>query len=97
MDQDIYGHPISVHYKGSDSYKTVLGALCTVATYVLIAVNFVTLLTAFNDGSNQDEKSRVNYFDNYKTEDYFIKDHEFDASIFVYPPMPINVGKIVAY
>ncbi len=70
VDQDIYGHPISVHYKGSESYKTLLGALCTVATYVLIGINLFTLLTTFNDGSNQNEISRVNYFDNYETEDY---------------------------
>ena len=36
VDQDIYGHQVGVHYKGSDTYKTKLGALFTVATYVLI-------------------------------------------------------------
>ena len=39
VNQDVYGTPIGVHYKGQDSFKTGLGALCTLATYVLIMVN----------------------------------------------------------
>ena len=39
INQDVLGTPIGVHYKGQDSFKTGLGALCTLATYVLIMVN----------------------------------------------------------
>ena len=52
VNQDIFGHEIKVNYRNSDTFKTSLGALCTIATYTLIIINFVTLLTAFIDGSN---------------------------------------------
>ena len=38
INQDIFGHAIGVHYRGDGSFKTRLGALCTIATYVLIAI-----------------------------------------------------------
>ena len=56
VDQDIYGHAIGVHYRGRDAFKTRLGALFTIVTYVFIAINFINLATAFVDGSNQQEK-----------------------------------------
>lgn len=34
-DLDIFGHPVTVFYKGSDTYKTRLGVLCTFAVYTL--------------------------------------------------------------
>ena len=52
VGQDIYGHPISVLYRGSDYYKTRLGAFFTLATYVLIAINTIQLFVAFKNGSN---------------------------------------------
>ena len=51
INQDVLGTPIGVHYKGQDSFKTGLGALCTLATYVLILVNSAQLLIAFENGS----------------------------------------------
>ena len=56
VGQDMYGHVIGVHYRGSGSYQTKLGAFVTLATYVLMIINMVTLLIAFKDGSKQDEK-----------------------------------------
>ena len=49
--RDIFGAPITVLYKGSDVFKTKLGAFFTLITYVLILFNFIRLLTAFMDGS----------------------------------------------
>ena len=51
VDQDIFGQPIGVHYRGRDAFKTFLGSLCTLASYVLITVYFVTLIKGFLDGS----------------------------------------------
>ena len=56
VGQDMYGHVIGVHYRGSGSYQTKVGAFFTLATYVLMTINMVTLLIAFEDGSNQGEK-----------------------------------------
>ena len=53
VNQDIYGHPIGVNYRGDGSYKTRLGALCTLTTYALIMMNLTILSTAFFDGSLQ--------------------------------------------
>ena len=58
VDRDIYGHNIGVHYKGSDSFKTRLGAFITLITYLLISYNSERLLVAFKDGSKQEEKTQ---------------------------------------
>ena len=44
---DIYGHPIGVNYKGSDTYRTKLGALFTITAYVLVFLNFIAISVAF--------------------------------------------------
>ena len=44
---DIYGHPIGVHHQGETLYKTRLGSLFTILTYVLIIINMVDLVTKF--------------------------------------------------
>ena len=44
---DIYGHPIGVNYKGSDTYRTKLGALFTIVAYVLVFLNFIAISVAF--------------------------------------------------
>ena len=52
---DIYGHPIGVNLNGSEAYKTKLGTLMTLATYVLIIVNTVNIWTEFVTRSGQKE------------------------------------------
>ena len=62
----MYGHVIGVHYKGSGSYQTKLGALVTLVTYVLMTVNMVTLFIEFNDvSSSQDEKFQSEKIDRF--------------------------------
>ena len=56
VNLDIYGHAIGVHYRGRGAYKTRLGALVTLATYILMIINTVSLFKAFMDGSMQEEK-----------------------------------------
>ena len=66
VGQDVYGHVIGVHYKGSGSYQTKLGALVTLVTYVLMTVNMVTLFIEFNDvSSSQDEKFQSEKIDRF--------------------------------
>ena len=48
---DIYGHKISVNYRGGGAFKTKLGGLVSLATFVLIIVNTVNLITQFVDRS----------------------------------------------
>ena len=50
-------------YRGRDAYKTRLGALVTIAMYVLMTINAVSLLIAFNDGSKQEENVNITTYD----------------------------------
>ena len=56
VGKDIYGHPVGINYRGSDSFQTKMGALCTLATLIMVIANTTTLVRAFFDGSKQDEK-----------------------------------------
>ena len=42
---DIFGHPITVFYKGDSTYKTKLGALCTLSVYFLTLLYAMAKLT----------------------------------------------------
>ena len=53
IESDIFGHVISVNYRGKGTYQTRLGAFFTLITRVLILFYFLTLIIAFIDGSNQ--------------------------------------------
>ena len=92
---DIYGHPIGVHYKGSDTFQTRMGALCTLITYVLMTVNFISLVKAFQDGSKQEEKVSTTYVDKFFTEAYNFKENNFDIALMTYPPLDASLGTFV--
>ena len=49
---DRFGHPIDLLYKGKPSYKTKLGALVSLCTYLLILINLMGLLSDFVTGDN---------------------------------------------
>ena len=51
VGQDMYGYAMGINYRGSGTFQTRLGALCTFATYVLILVNLSTLVIAYYNGS----------------------------------------------
>ena len=48
---DIYGWPIEVNYRGSQVYRTRLGALSSLITYFLIVYNTINLLIALFDNT----------------------------------------------
>ena len=52
---DFYGHPVGVNYRGSHTYGTKLGALCSIMTTVLICINSATLIASFANKSDQTE------------------------------------------
>ena len=56
---DIYGHPIQVHHRGEQVYKTKLGTFFTLITYALIIVNTVELITKFRTKSDQTESFQM--------------------------------------
>ena len=52
---DIYGHAISVHYRGEGTHKTSLGAFMSLATFILGLINLYNLIVQFVDKSAQKE------------------------------------------
>ena len=68
---DIFGHPIGVHYRGSDKYKTHMGALCTILAYVLMAFNCYTMTISFLDHSRQEQKVEAMTSDIYDSPAYY--------------------------
>ena len=82
VDQDIFGHAITVHYRGRDSFKTCLGSLCTLATYVLMAVNLMTLWVAFLDGTRQEEKTQTTTLDRFSDDPRKFSEHNMTLSLY---------------
>ena len=78
VNQDIYGHVIGVHFKGRGSFNTSLGGLCTMATYVLIAMNFKVLFEGLLDQSLQGETVQVNSYDNFDTDKYLFSENDLE-------------------
>ena len=97
VDQDIYGHAIGVHYRGSDAYKTRLGALFTLVTYILMAINTVSLIIVYRDGSRQEEKFQVTKINRFNSEAVNLSDHSLEIATFILPPLPQQVGRLVGY
>ena len=51
---DIYGHPISVLYKGGTSHKTICGSIATLCTRTLFLILFILLLLNMLIGGNRE-------------------------------------------
>lgn len=89
---DIFGYPIGVHYKGSDTYQTRLGAVCTFLAYVLMAFNSFTMTTEFLNHTFQEEKQQSMLVDSYKTPVYSFEDHNFEISALSTMPLDPRYG-----
>ena len=94
LEQDIYGHGIGVHYRGSDAYKTNLGACCTLATYVLILFNLSTMTIGFFDNSMQDEKTQFSVIDIFDVGTVDLRENHIDLAFLVAPPMDKSIGRL---
>ena len=70
-----------------------MGALCTLITYVLMTVNLITLISAFQDGSQQDEKISTTYVDKFFTEAYNFDELNLEIQLFINPPLDPSLGK----
>ena len=51
VKRDVFGQPINVLYKGSEVYKTKLGAIFSFAMLLLTLINTYLLIVGFFDGS----------------------------------------------
>ena len=62
-----------------------------------MAVNLLTLIQAFYDGSKQDEKMQTSYTDKFITDTYLLSEQNFNISMNSIPPMPESIGKFSVY
>ena len=97
VDKDIYGHPVTVNYQGSDSFKTKAGALVTLCTYTLILFNLVNTIAAFNDGSRQSESQGTSVIDKFTAGPFNLQDNEFELTVIRFSYLPYNIGRLAAY
>ena len=56
---DKYGHPIGVHYKGDDAYRTTLGSFVTFITVGLIMTYAGIRVGQLGARENQNETNRT--------------------------------------
>ena len=85
LDQDIYGHPISVHFKGKNTYNTWLGVLCTLMVNAIVFKSFLVLGGGFIDGSRQDEKVNTEKYDRFDSEAMNLED--MGVKFYVFPSL----------
>ena len=97
INQDIYGHVIGVHYKGSGTFNTGLGGLCTIITYLLIIFNLFILGEGLIDQSLQSESTQVNSYDNFNTEKYQFDENDLDIVLLQIPEIPSYIGQYKMY
>ena len=45
-----------MHYRGDDMYRTKVGAVFSILTYIFVVIYTINLVNAFLDHSNQTEK-----------------------------------------
>ena len=94
VNLDIFGHQVAVNYKGNSVYQTHLGAVCTLIKYILIAVNFITISTAYRDGSKQEEKNRLLLEDRFFGEPLYLEENDFDLMFFLTFDLPPEIGRM---
>ena len=68
---------ITVNYKGSDAYRTKLGAICTIMTYVLILINGISLVEGFLNGSKQSESAQTLFYDRFNEGRQWLDENQF--------------------
>ena len=76
VSKDMFGQPVTVNYRGSDVFRTKIGALLSLATYILIVFNSISLVHSFFDGSKQSESQRTEKFDLFLADSYLLDDYD---------------------
>ena len=97
VNLDMYGHAVGVTYRGEGKYKTRCGALVTLATYVLIIINALSLFVAFNDGSNQKELVQSTRFDRSLADKVDLVDQDLDIMFLMSEPLDPSYAKILGF
>ena len=96
VSYDRWGSAITVNYKGSSVYKTRLGALVSIGSYVLLIIFTMQLFIAFIDGTKQTETTQTLKYDTFGSEPYKFSDMNFAVSILL-PPIPPQIATFSVY
>ena len=85
---DIFGHPVSVNYQGSEAYSTHLSTFCSVAVLTLMIINLVMLSLGYRDGIYQEEKTTFVQVDRVASEAYNLGASDFEmVAVFTQPEL----------
>ena len=93
VQQDIYGHAFGLHYKGTDSYRTRVGAIVTIITYAFALIYLVQRITEFNDKSTQVENVNTVMIDMFDDPPHLLEDESFHLKLSSNITIPENIGK----
>ena len=96
VSYDRWGKAITVNYKGSSVYKTRLGALISIGSYVLLIIFTMQLFIAFIDGAKQTETTQTLKYDTFGSEPYNLSEMNFGVSIFL-PSIPSEIATFSVY
>ena len=96
-DKDVFGQSVTVSYKGSDQLKTIVGSFATIATYILILFNALTLFTNFMNSELAQTSTSTVQFDRFPERGFNFDDNSFHVSVVMEPAMPENIGQVSVY
>ena len=94
---DMFGYVPQLNFKGQTAVTTYPGTFVSVVMYVLMLLNAVQLMIAYNDGSRQNEKFNQETIDRFDVEPRFFSDHQFEIAVLTIDPDAYKVGKFVAW
>ena len=83
-----------MHYKGSATYQTRLGALISLITQALIIINLISLSVDFFDYSRQEEKIQTTKIDRFFGEAYTFSNYNMTLSLLTTQEFDDSIGKI---
>lgn len=96
VELDIFGHPIQLNYKGKTTYQTKFGAFFTLATFVIIMINFVSISTDFVNNENQKEVTRFLKLNHDESDTVNMVENKFSFALFTGKAKP-KMGCYVVY
>lgn len=92
---DIFGHAIGVNYKGDDAYRTRLGAFCTLAMYILMTINLLGLVTAYENNSKMETSNQQTLYEPFREDAFKLKDYQTEVIVNTnYSELPSRIGRI---
>ena len=93
----MYGHRISVQYRGRGTFGTIIGGALTIFTVCAILLNLVSVLNAFATREHQLESYRRFKRDLLSVEPETLTRNKFLTSVSSFKAIPESIGKWRAY